>query len=490
MHPRLRASVEQIRKMLVVLEANEITDPAVVSGFRRRVAEADVLTWALVYCPMHLTLDDGSISLSDIHAEWVEHADDRARRIYIAPRGAGKSTWHYLIIPLYLAATGRRKFIAAFSDSGTQAELHLSTLKLEMARNDRLRQDYPDLCAAGKRPTGASVADNQALLFTKSGFAFAARGADGSSLGIKLGDQRPDHLLLDDIEPHASAYSAYQAEKRLATLTDAILPMGSQTASCTVVGTTTMRGSIIHQAVHHSVEPASWIDEENFTVHHALPFDDAGESVWPERWSTEYLRSIEGTRSFRLSFLNEPATVDGEYWVESDFSYGTLPSVSKRIVVVDPAVTTNRTSDETGVAVISYSAAQRMACVEEAFGIKVKGEPLRQRVLGLIQRYPDIAECYVERNQGGEMMVESVFHDMPVPVETKHNSIKKEIRIETLLSFYRRGVVLHARKLPALEDQQREYPHVLTDDVVDVVAIGMARLAGVPQRSTLRRAVA
>jgi hypothetical protein len=458
MHPRLRASVEQIRKMLVVLEANEITDPAVVSGFRRRVAEADVLTWALVYCPMHLTLDDGSISLSDIHAEWVEHADDRARRIYIAPRGAGKSTWHYLIIPLYLAATGRRKFIAAFSDSGTQAELHLSTLKLEMARNDRLRQDYPDLCAAGKRPTGASVADNQALLFTKSGFAFAARGADGSSLGI--------------------------------TLTDAILPMGSQTASCTVVGTTTMRGSIIHQAVHHSVEPASWIDEENFTVHHALPFDDAGESVWPERWSTEYLRSIEGTRSFRLSFLNEPATVDGEYWVESDFSYGTLPSVSKRIVVVDPAVTTNRTSDETGVAVISYSAAQRMACVEEAFGIKVKGEPLRQRVLGLIQRYPDIAECYVERNQGGEMMVESVFHDMPVPVETKHNSIKKEIRIETLLSFYRRGVVLHARKLPALEDQQREYPHVLTDDVVDVVAIGMARLAGVPQRSTLRRAVA
>jgi hypothetical protein len=491
MHPRLRQALTRIRAMVTVLDAHPEADAAVVSELRRRVAYSDPLIFSLLYCPSHLRLDDGTISLSSIHETWVDQAADPGRRIYVAPRGAGKSSWHYLLIPLWMAATGRRRFIAAFSDSGMQSELHLASFKLELARNARLRQDYPDLCTPGKRPTGASVADNQSLLYTKSEFAFAARGADGSSLGIKLGDQRPDHLLLDDIEPHASAYSTYQIGKRLSTVTDAILPMGSQHASCTLVGTTSMRGSLVHQAVHHSVEPAAWIDEEGFTVHHALPFTDEGESIWPERWSTEYLRSIEGTRSFRLNFLNEPAAVDGEYWAEGDFRYGTLASVSKRIVVVDPAVTTARTSDETGVAVIGYSASARMACVEEAFGIRVKGEPLRQRVLGLIARYPDIAEVYVERNQGGEMMAESVFHDMPVPVNTKHNTGKKEIRIETLLSFYRRGVVLHARPFPQLEDQQREYPHVVHDDVVDVVAIGMARLAGAPpQRSTLRRVVA
>ena len=50
-----------------------------------------------------------------------------------------------------------------------------------------------------------------------------------------------------------------------------------------------------------------------------------------------------------------------------------------------------------------------MACVDEAFGVRLKGEPLRQRVLDLIARYPDTAEIYVERNTGGEMMVESCF---------------------------------------------------------------------------------
>jgi predicted phage terminase large subunit-like protein len=493
MHPRLHQALTRIRAMVTVLDAHPEADAAVVSELRRRVAYSDPLVFGLLYTPAHLTLDGGDISLSDIHAEWISHAGEPGRRIYVAPRGSGKTSWHYLLLPLWMAATGRRRFIAAFSDSGMQSELHLSSFKLELSRNDRLRQDYPDLCAPGKRPTGASVADNQSLLYTKSGFAFAARGADGSSLGIKLGDARPDHLLLDDIEPHASAYSSYQVSKRLATVTDAILPMGSQHASCTLVGTVTLTNSVIHQAVTHHLHPeeSRWIDDEGFTVHHAEPFDDAGESIWPERWPTEYLRSIEGTRSFALNFLNQPQNLDGEYWLPTDFVYGALPTASRRILVVDPAVTTARTSDETALAVVSYSAHTRSACVDHVQGVRLKGEPLRELCLRILSQFPDIAYCVWERNQGGEMLPTSVLHDFPVEVRTVHNSEPKPIRIERALSYYRRGVVTHARPFPTAESQMMEFPRGLHDDQADAVSIALDHFAisDTAQRTTLHRAV-
>lgn len=479
MHPSLARAARRLQRMGAAIDEHHLAGPS-LSEYRRQATHDDPLCWALTYVPHHITLDDGTISLSDIQDEWFTHACDTGRHVYVAPRGSGKSTIHFLVIPLYLAATGRRRFIAAFSESATQAELHLATLKLELGRNARLREDYPDLCRAGKMPGGGNVADNQGLRVSANGFAFAARGIDASSLGLKVGDQRPDHLLFDDIEPHASAYSAYQAEKRLATIVDAVLPMGSQTCSTTIVGTVTMTGSIIHQAVRHPTDdPADgrWIEDEGFDVHHALPFDDAGESIWPERWSTEYLRGIEHTRSFRLNFMNSPVAIDGEYWTVDDYTYGDVASLSKRVIAIDPAVTTKKSSDETGIAVVGYSAAVRKAVVYEALGVRLKGEPLRLRVLDLLGRYPDVAEIVVEKNQGGDMMAESVFHDMPVRVTTVHNSEKKEIRMERALSYYRRGAVLHARPLPALEAQQQEFPRGMTDDIGDVVSIALDHLA-------------
>jgi hypothetical protein len=41
---------------------------------------------------------------------------------------------------------------------------------------------------------------------------------DSSNLGLKVGDARPDLLILDDIEPHEARYSAGLKAKRLDTL--------------------------------------------------------------------------------------------------------------------------------------------------------------------------------------------------------------------------------------------------------------------------------
>jgi phage terminase large subunit-like protein len=85
------------------------------------------------------------------------------------------------------------------------------------------------------------------------------------------------------------------------------------------------------------------------------------------------------------------------------------------------------------------------------------------------------------------MMAGSVLHDLPVRVTTVHNSEKKEVRMERALSYYRRGAVLHARELPALEAQQTEFPKGLHDDVADGVSIALDHLAA-PGKKPLRAA--
>ena len=85
-------------------------------------------------------------------------------------------------------------------------------------------------------------------------------------------------------------------------------------------------------------------------------------SVWPGRWSTSFLQSIRHTRSFLKNYLNDPLGYDGGYWTDDDFQYGTLPLVTRRLLSVDPAVTTKKESDPSAIAIIGSACPMPYAC--------------------------------------------------------------------------------------------------------------------------------
>ena len=265
---------------------------------RRELTCHNPLLFALAYFPHHLRGDEtgGHISLSPVHWEWCEQAQlwvqapvmpKEQRHAYIAPRAMGKSTWWQLILPLWAAAHGHVKYIAGFASAASQARQRLRDIKVELESNLLLQADYPDLCRPARRSTGVSDADRQDMYIAQSGFAFTAQGVDSSILGAKVGSQRPDLIVLDDVEPGESNYSPYQMEKRLRTIQDDILPLNVY-ARVVLVGTTTMPGSITHQLVQaaNGLTPEDWILEEQIRPHHHRPFviaDDGTEaSVWPE----------------------------------------------------------------------------------------------------------------------------------------------------------------------------------------------------------------
>lgn len=486
-----------------------LTNDLARAEYRRRVTEHDPLLFALLYLRDHLRDDGGRITLSEVHLAWAEAAKGWAtsspepmadRRAEVAPRETGKSTWWFLLLPMWAAAHGHIKFAAAFANTPEQAETHLATFKSELDNNALIRADYPALVEPKTRGRGSTVADRISLYHARNDFVFAARGIDSATLGLKIGKRRPDLLVLDDIEPHEARYSANMMRKRLDTLRSAILPLNIR-AHVVIVGTVTMAGSIVHQLVKSAQGVAlddideGWINDERIVAHHypAIVVDDDGRrrSVWPEKWALSWLESIEHTRQYAKNYANDPRGADGDYWTLDDIKLGTLDGITRILVSVDPAVTTKKSSDYTGLAVIGWQPppASKPKAPGRCVVIAVKqvrkiGAALRLEVLDLLDQH-DGGLVLVETNQGGELWG-TVFHTMPVKVKTVHQTEAKEIRAADVLDHYQRGRVEHLEgaDLRDYEGQLVAFPRAPHDDMVDAAGSGIRYFLNRFRRST------
>lgn len=460
---------------------------------RRELTASCPLRFAAVYLPHHLTGQHG-VSLARFHrdiaavaAGWRDDAPPLGQRsAWIAPRGSGKSTWAFLCLPLWALAHGRRRFVLAFADTATQAEQHLATYRRELATNELLRTDFPELCD----PADVGGSDTTRGRVSRSGAAFLARGIDSSTLGAKLGEQRPDLLLFDDVEPEESNYSLAQKQSRRETILNAVLPMNLN-AAVVFVGTTTMPDSIMHDIARTATgyvppageaDPCEWVREERITPHYypAIVTNNDGteSSLWEQKWSLEFLQSIRHTRSFALNFMNDPMGRDGDYWTVDDITVTPYPGGGTTTeLCIDPAVTSHTGSDWTGIAVVTHVPAQDRVYVRYAGRARLAGDSLRQRVATLLADYPDTTRIRVETNQGGELWLD-YLRGLPVQVTTQHSTAPKHVRFAACLGYYQTGRVHHTQPLPVLVSELVAFPRGRYDDVADATVMGVLALLG------------
>lgn len=464
---------------------------------RIALSKNDPLLFALLYLRHHLAgaETENTLTFSDFHLDLCRQRDRYIKRVtepatlrdaYVAPRGVGKSTWLFLIMPLWAAAHGHRKFAAAFADSSSQAEQHLETFKRELNTNALLRCDYPNLCKPLTRmDEERRIADNRRIVQCSNGFVFAARGIEASTLGTKVGNLRPDLLILDDIEPGEETYSIYQARQRLIAITDNVFPL-NVFAQVVMVGTTTMAGSIMHQIVRvglgESDESTVWVDTENISVHYYAPIltreDGTERSLWPAKWPLAFLNSIRHTRQYAKNYANLPVAIDGEYWGDEDFPAGEVEAVTRFMLSIDPAVTDKKGSDFTGIAVVGYSPTVRRAQVFYTVKVKLSTTKLRELVLRICGHYP-IRLIMIESNQGGDLWYQALGDIPGAKIALIHQSDSKEVRAARLLA--------HCQALPprvlfgqdpvrdhaAFREEAMSFPHGLNDDLVDAVGTGV-----------------
>ncbi|WP_330264658.1 hypothetical protein [Streptomyces griseorubiginosus] len=522
---------------------------------RIRQTRTNPLLFVLLYLDHHITNDTGVMSLSEFHSSLCEYAETwtkpitkemESRDAFIAPRNGGKSTWLFTLLPLWGAAHGHIRFVAAFADSASQAEVHLQTFKTELDTNERLSRDFPELCSplVGNRKNSA-VSQSRDLIIQANGFAFVAKGADSKTLGMKIGNQRPDLLLFDDIEPGEANYSENEALKRKGTVLNDIFPMNIK-ARVVFAGTTTMPGSIIDQMrmveerlrdfresefpeipgysngllksgtnefdsnspistpfsntqnlkisdpeFYESLDPdLRWVLDERIRVHYypvVLKNADGSErSLWPEFWSMDYINAYRHTRAFAMNLMNRPVSVDAAYWQFEDIRIGEpAGGYGNTLLVVDPAVTTKKRSDYTGLVAMSRGLDHEgnddgFLYVRYAEQHKITpGPELRDLVSDLCKAY-GAKVVLVESNQGGDVW-KSVFDGIPARLRLERAVGAKEARATQALDFYQRGKVFHEAHFNTLETQMFAFPRVTHDDVVDAVCTGVLYFLGKPQ---------
>jgi phage terminase large subunit-like protein len=168
--------------------------------------------------------------------------------------------------------------------------------------------------------------------------------------------------------------------------------------------------------------------------------------------------------------MNRPVSQDGGYWDEDDIDIDRPEFYKRTLLSIDPAVTTAKKSDYTGLAIVSQGSDGKIY-VRHAEQVKKASDALSDHVLELVGRF-GVGITVVESNQGGDLW-KQVFKNLPCKLVTIRAKEKKEVRAAQAVDFYKRGQVKHTMHFHIAEEQMLAFPHVTHDDVVDAIVTGV-----------------
>ena len=171
---------------------------------------------------------------------------------------------------------------------------------------------------------------------------------------------------------------------------------------------------------------------------------------------TQLLARYEGTRLGRQELYGEILNdVEGALWSLDliDANRTTTPDILARVVVgVDPAVTSNDTSDETGI-IVAGRDTEGHAYILADYSLKASPLEWAKRAIDAYDTHHADA-IVVEVNNGGDMIPTLIRQIRPgIPVKTVRASRGKHTRAEPIAALYEQSRVHHTQPFTTLEDQ-------------------------------------
>ena len=123
-----------------------------------------------------------------------------------------------------LGALGLRRYALYIAGSQEQAEKHLDSIAA-LLTSPEVERYYPEMASPAVNKFGSSRGWRRNRLTTASGFVVDAVGLRTGTRGVKFESQRPDLLILDDVDELGDTPEATQ--KKIGTFTKTLLPAGS-----------------------------------------------------------------------------------------------------------------------------------------------------------------------------------------------------------------------------------------------------------------------
>lgn len=399
----------------------------------------------------------------------------------MVPRGYAKTTCMNAAT-VYNTVYVERKFTVYLSESSTHATTQLNAVKAELSSNARLHSIFGEFKPA--KDSGLKWTDDFAQC--TNGVTLAARGRGSQVRGLNVNAQRPDNILLDDVEDTESVKTAEQRQKAQDWLYRDVmpaLPRNDPTAAITAVGTLLHLDALLMVLARdprfHSI------------IFGAL--DKQGDALWPEFMPKE---KIERERQAALKvgqlngFMMEYfSTTHDETSAKFRESYIVREAPESEIVGVaiacDPAISDRAGADNFGLALVGMTAGG-IICIFKVF-LK-KGVLPREQVDKFFEFYAEAKKLHPSPHAGIESIAyqkalvhlvrEEMFrrHTYFEIEELSHGRTGKVERVEGVLQpRYAAKYIRHVGHFPEYESQLLDWPNGKKDGP-DVVAMAITLL--------------
>lgn len=172
----------------------------------------------------------------------------------------------------------------------------------------------------------------------------------------------------------------------------------------------------------------------------------------------QFKERYEGTRLGRQELYAEILEdIEGALWNHSKIDQQRinkeqLPEMTKIVIGIDPAVTSNANSDETGIIVASLGENGYYYILEDKSG-RYSPDNWGNIAVNLFYRY-NANMIVAETNNGGDLVTRLLRSiDSNVPIKTVHATRGKVIRAEPISALYEQKKVFHVGTFTDLEDQ-------------------------------------
>lgn len=291
---------------------------------------------------------------------------------------------------LLLVLTGKKKNILMVSSTLDNAERLLLPYKTILEKNNRIIHDYGEQQSIGKWESGEFV--------TQKGVSFRALGAGQSPRGTRNDANRPDVILIDDIDTDEECRNKDRVKNKNKWIQEALIPTRSISKALLIIAC----GNIISKYCCIT-EMAKKAD-----IHEIINIrDKEGKSTWPQKNSEADIDRVLSQISYNSAqkeYFNNPI-IEGDIFKE--ITYGKVPplaSCNQVLIYADPSTSnkdkSNGSASCKGVGIIAEKNQKIyvVTCWLDQTSNSKFVDWLFLAYLYLLEHKVDIKRIYIENN--------------------------------------------------------------------------------------------
>lgn len=476
----------QWTKLRKKLKAKEVeTDNPNVLVVTRAYYQTRLLAFAKQVLREHVLDEDGETVLpfSPMHKEIAKQLlDPNIKRLALAaPRGHAKSTLVSFFNILHAALYKRKKNIVIVSASEALAVSFLRRIKTELEFNPKIQILF-----------GPQKSEkwSETEIILSNGVAIHAKGRGAQLRGLISGANRPDYIVLDDIEDEELVRSEIRRADLEQWFNSTVIPTVAPK-----LGQIVLIGTILHQ---DSLLNSVLTTYKDFTTAKYSALDENDQPIWPEKFTKKFLNKIRDSYiarhqlpSFYMEYMNDPSPVESAVFHDRDFQfYNPDHMPDRRTLTVEVSIdlgggSTKKGGDYTAIVVTGTSRNNKVYVLEviaEQMGTDT--DRLINLMFEVNSRYTP-QTMFVEKTMATNFILATLETEqlnrgqyMPIKLITPPRGAGKRAgmsdakfqRISALAPQVRAGNILFLPNQHRLFKEAYDFPRGKHDDVLDALA--------------------